>query len=219
VAFEQLQSFMSERASTAALSAIPTVSAFGAGIERVQNPHASNTMMPPVGIFNEDPTQLPPYMRGFYTALQKAKARHPMFSDGLPPSLNLWGEVRMQGKGVGYELWSPVRISEAKYRGLDKELMNLGDGLSMPSRKINGVLLNAEQYNFMIRRMNEPVAGEPRLLDALNELIYSTDYGLLVTKEDKLAAIRATAEPYYAAGRKLLMAEDPSLADRINAAR
>ena len=125
----------------------------------------------------------------------------------------------MQGKGVGYELWSPVRISEAKYRGLDKELMTLGDGLSMPSRKINGVLLNAEQYNFMIRRMNEPVAGEPRLLDALNELIYSTDYGLLVTKEDKLAAIRATAEPYYAAGRKLLMAEDPSLADRINAAR
>lgn len=219
LAFEQLQSFMSERASTAALSAIPTVSSLGATIERVQDPHASNTMMPPVGIFNEDPTQLPPYMRGFYTALQKAKARHPMFSKDLPPSLNLWGEVRMQGKGVGYELWSPIRISEAKYRGLDKELMNLGDGLAMPSRKINGVLLNAEQYNFMICRLNEPIAGEPRLLDALNDLIYSSDYGSLTTKEDKLAAIRATAEPYYAAGRKLLMAEDPSLADRINAAR
>lgn len=217
LAFEQLQSFMAERAGTAALSAVPTVSSMSATIERVQDPHASNTMMPPVGIFNEDPTQLPPYMRGFYTALQKAKARHPMFSEGLPPALNLWGEVRMQGKGVGYEMWSPIRISEAKYSGLDKELMELGDGLSMPGRKINGVLLNAEQYNFMIRRLNNPDAGEPSLLEALNQVIYSTDYSLLTTKEDKLDMIRAAAQPYYKAGRDLLMAEYPTLAQRINA--
>jgi hypothetical protein len=222
MSLEQLQQFMTERATTAALTAVPTVSSLGATVERVQNPYASNTMMP-AGLgrsladpFTEVPiTELPPYMRGFYSALQKAKARHPLFSDQVPPSLNLWGEKRTQGTGAGYEMWSPIRISEAKYAGVDRELMRLGDGITMPSKKINGVLLNAEQYNYMIEAMNKKYPGEPTFIEAMNRLVFSPDYRSLETDEDKLQQIRNVASEYKAVGRKAVLQQFPSLRDRV----
>ena len=215
MSLEQLQQFMTERATTAALTAVPTVSSLGATVERVQNPYASNTMMPAGDLAGTLITELPPYMRGFYSALQKAKARHPLFSDDVPPSLSLWGEKRTQGTGAGYEMWSPIRISEAKYAGVDRELMRLGDGITMPSKKINGVLLNAEQYNYMIEAMNKKYPGEPTFIEAMNRLVFSPDYKSLETDEDKLQQIRNVASEYKAVGRKAVLQQFPSLRDRV----
>ena len=215
MSLEQLQQFMTERATTAALTAVPTVSSLGATVERVQNPYASNTMMPAGDLAGTPITELPPYMRGFYSALQKAKARHPLFSDDVPPSLSLWGEKRTQGTGAGYEMWSPIRISEAKYAGVDRELMRLGDGITMPSKKINGVLLNAEQYNYMIEAMNKKYPGEPTFIEAMNRLVFSPDYRSLETDEDKLQQIRNVASEYKAVGRKAVLQQFPSLRDRV----
>ena len=217
IAFDRLQAFFAERAATAALSAVPTVSSFGATVERVQDPYASNTMMPAGRApFTDTPiTELPPYMRGFYTALQKAKARHPLFSKDVPPSYNLWGERRMQGKGVGYELWSPIRIQDAKYAGVDKELMSLGDGIAMPDKTINRVLLNADQYNYMIEAMNQKRPGKLSFLEAMEKTIYSEDYKALKTKEDKLMQLRNVAERYKKIGRDAVQARYPSLRERV----
>jgi len=217
VGFEQAQKFFAERATTAALQVIPTVSSFGAGIERMQDPAASSTLLPGEGFFGEDPTQLGPMTRGFYTALQKAKARHPVFSADLPPSLNLWGEVRMQGSGAGWEMFSPIRIMDAKYEGLDRELMELGDGIAMPRRNISGVILNNEQYNSLIYAMNSPDPSQPTMKDALNDLIYNPLYNDLPTKEDKLDAIRAVYNKYASVGRKILMQQYPELRERVAA--
>ena len=217
VGFEQAQKFFAERATTAALQVIPTVSSFGAGIERMQDPAASSTLLPGEGFFGVDPTQTGPMTRGFYTALQKAKARHPVFSADLPPSLNLWGEVRMQGSGAGWEMFSPIRIMDAKYEGLDRELMELGDGIAMPRKDISGVILNNEQYNSLIYAMNSPDPSQPTMKDALNDLIYNPLYNDLPTKEDKLDAIRAVYNKYASVGRKILMQQYPELRERVAA--
>ena len=215
LAYEEAQSFFAERATTAALQIIPTVSSLGAGIERVMDPTASSTLLPGEGFFGDDPTLLNPASRGFYTAIQKAKARHPMFSADLPPSLNLWGEVRTQGTGAGWEMWSPVRIMDAQYEGLDQEMMELGDGLSMPSKRISGVILNNEQYNSLIYALNQPDPTKPMLKDALTDLLYSSIYDQLPTKEDKLDAMKAIYNKYSSAARKVLMGQYPELRERV----
>jgi hypothetical protein len=215
LALEEAGAFFAERATTAGLQIIPTVSSLGAGIERVMDPTASSTLLPGEGFFGDDPTLLNPAFRGFYTAIQKAKARHPMFSADLPPSLNLWGEVRTQGTGAGWEMWSPVRIMDAKYEGLDREMMELGDGLSMPSKRISGVILNNEQYNSLIYALNQPDPTKPMLKDALTDLLYSDIYDQLPTKEDKLDAMKATYNRYSSAARKIIMDQYPELRERV----
>lgn len=229
VAFEQVRQLMAERLTTAVSSALPTVSSLAATAERVADPAASSALMPEIGLAGEDPTQLPPELRGFYSALQKMKARNPLFSDQVEPKLNLWGETVKQGKGAGYEWVSPVRIMDAKYEDVDREFMELGDGVQMPNKKISGVLLNAAQYNRWITLMNKMdfrgnmpdddgyMRGQT-LLDSLNNEIYKNDYQDDI-KEDKLERLKALVSAAKTQARDRLFDEYPDLADRIEAAR
>lgn len=215
-----------EKAVTAGLSAVPTVSSFTAGLERIDDPAASSPLLPAEGFLGEDPTQLPSFMQGFYTALQKAKARNPFFSEGVPPQLNLWGEVRQHGTGAGWEFWSPIRIQDTKFSPLDEEFMRLGGGLSMPRKKISDVLLNAEQYNRYITIMNT-LDGSGRLpgqagykphttmAPAMLKFISDERYYQLPDDEARLQALRNIKDRYQNGAKKTLREEDPSLNFKI----
>ena len=104
---------------------------------------------------------------------------------------------------------------DAKYEGLDREMMELGDGLSMPSKTISGVILNNEQYNSLIYALNQPDPSLPTLKDALSDLLYSPIYDQLETKEDKLDAMKAIYNKYSSAARKITMVQDPELRERV----
>ena len=227
---EKVRQFFAERLVTATSSALPSVSSFAATGERIADPDASSSMMPEVGIFGEDPTQMPAEMRGLYSALQKMKARNPFFSDSVDPALNLWGEVMQQGKGVGYEWVNPVKIMDAKYEGVDREFMELGGGVKMPNKKIGGILLNAAQYNRWITLMNNidwkgKLPGEDgyqngqRLLDDLEGEIYSNEYNAIPLKEDKLESLKSIISGAKSSAKFRLLSEYPDLADRIEAAQ
>lgn len=215
-----------EKVVTAGLSAVPSVSSFTAGLERIGDPAASSPLLPAEGFFGEDPTQLPSFMQGFYTALQKAKARNPFFSEGVPPQLNLWGEVRQHGTGAGWEFWSPIRIKDTKFRPLDEEFMRLGGGLSMPRKKISDVLLNAEQYNRYITLMNT-IDGSGKLPDqpgykpettmapAMLRLITNERYYQLPDDEARLQTLRNIKDRYQNAAKQTLREQDPSLNFKI----
>jgi hypothetical protein len=84
--FDALLGLLGEKGTAAALSVIPGTGSFTAAAARVMDPTARSTLLPEEGMFGEDPTQLPAAARGFYTALQKAKARNPLFNKDLPPS-------------------------------------------------------------------------------------------------------------------------------------
>ena len=232
VAAENTMQMMGEKLGSGVISLLPSVAAglTGAELERAISPEMSNAMMPSAGLFNEDPTQLPAFLRGFYTALQKAKARNPIFSDQLPPKLNLWGEVitsRDANSSAG--LFSPFRVKTAKYEGVDAELMRLGNGPKMPPKKISGVLLNAEQYNRWIVLMNSVdkkgrLPGDKdydetgTLLPQLNKMIETEEYKAL-DNDDKLDLINTIVSRLRTFGKRMLLQEYPDLQARVEAAK
>jgi len=196
----KMQEMAGQKLTEAGLSLAPTVSSFTAGLTRIDDPTARSTLLPKEGMFGEDPTQVPAFMRGFYTALQKAKARNPFFNDTLPPKLNLWGEPMMVGSGSGWEFVNPVRIQESKYSPVDEELQSLGGGITMPDKKPDGVLLNADQYNkFILYQSKMDADGNmpgddgydisTTLLPSLEAMIGTNYYKETFSKEDKLTMI------------------------------
>jgi len=237
VQFDNLTKLFGEKFASAALAVFPTVSSASATVEREMAPTASNTMLPPEGLLGEDPTMLHPMFQGFYTALQKAKARNPFFSDQVPPALNIWGEeVKSTDPAMPFEWLSPIRVQNAKYEGIDKELMRLGDGVSMPPKKISGVLLNNEQYNRWIELANTldaknklpGMAGyneDTTLLATLNTMI-ETDVYKNADDEKKLEVIKTIVSNYYngsgnkaVGAKRLLLAEYPDLLKKVEAAK
>lgn len=224
--FDALFGLLGQKMTEAGLSVIPGTGSFTAGIARVEDPTARSTMLPEEGFFGEDPTTLPAFARGFYTALQKAKSRNPLFNQDLPPRLNEWGEPIKLGKGVWWEFVSPVRIQNAQYTEIDKELMNLGDGISRTPRKIDGVLLNAEQYNSWIKMTNEMdsfgrLPNNPKydssstLILDLERLILTPEYQELPTKADKLQLVKNLVSQRRSAARKILLDKDIDLRFKV----
>jgi len=228
---EQLTKLFAEKFASAGLSVVPTVSSFTAGIERLQDPAARSTDLPPgkVPFTNMDITDAPTWAKGFYSALQKAKARNPFFNEDLPKDLNEWGEVRMQGTGAGWEFWSPVRITNSKYSAVDQEMMSLGDGISRTPKKINGVELNRDQRLRWITltnqmdamgRMPDNEGYDPTttLLPILNEMIFTNEYQMLPDKAEKMNAIRDEVSDARTRAKNRLRQEFLDLDEKIKAA-
>lgn len=220
---DEFMKMLGEKPTEAVLSLAPGVSSFSAGIERMQDPTVSSYLLPEdLG----DPTQMPAFMRGFYTALQKAKARHPFFSDQVPPRLNLWGEKMQAGEGAGWEFVSPIRIQQTKYAPVDDELMRLGGGVPMHPKKIDGVVLNAEPYNEWITLTNQldsegKLPGQKgydvtsTLLPTLVKEIKGKEYKTELTDDDRLDYIRSIVGLYRKAAKNILLEANPDLAKRV----
>ena len=232
---EQLQKLFAEKLGSAALSTLPTVSSFTAGIERLQDPAARSTDLPPgkVPFTDVDVTETPIWAQGFYIARQKAMARNPFFSEGLPKDLNEWGEVRMQGTGAGWEFWSPIRIQNTKYVEVDAEMQRLGDGISITPNKIKGVRLNRdERLRWIELTNNMDIANRlpdnpdwdqgTTLLPMLNELVFSENYlfdekGNERDSEEKMRIISNFVADRRSGAKDMLRMERIDLDEKINA--
>lgn len=223
---ERLTEFLAERFATSALSALPTVSSGVASIERLQEPGVSETRM--VSEQFGDVGQMPAYQRGFYLALQKAKARNPFFSDEVPPKLNLWGEQLKAGKGVGWEMINPIRVNDVNYKGVDKTLISLGDGLAMPNKKMGGVRLSAEQYNRLILLTAKSdysglMPGDvgytegQTLLDELNQAIYDPSFAQIPNDAERVNELRNILSARRTDAAERLKMENPKLQQQIDA--
>lgn len=224
---EKAASLLVQKLAEAGLTLVPVgTSSFAAGVERVQDPTVRSTLPPEEGIFGEDVADMPPPYRAFYTALQKAKARNPFFSDSVEPKLNLWGEVMTTGSGTYWDMVNPIRVQSTKYSAVDQELMELGGGIPMPPKKIDGVVLNAVQYNKVLTYMNTMDAygkmpgddGYDKSLTLLplmeNELTEGR-YADLPTKEQKIQRLRSMVNEAKSAAIKKLRLEDSDLDIKI----
>lgn len=218
---------------TAEMADMPFISqtAFTAMQERINNPLASNTKLPAgVDRFDNLYTETPAFMRGFYESLQKAKSRNPSLSGELEDGLNFWAESKTQGQGKDYERYFPIRIQSGEYTALDQELIRLAEvgAGSFPFHKtrIDGILLNDQQYNKYIRLTNA-VDEEGRqlgdtlfkgnLLTSLQDRITETEYNLM-SDEERFEDLSGILSKHRQQARKILKAEDPrfSLIDMSN---
>lgn len=222
-----------KKLTDAGLSLIPSVSSAGAALERTMEvgegaagPVAGSYLLPEGQVLGTDITELPAFARGFYMSLQKAKARNPFFSDTVEPRLNLWGEEMMEGTGAGWEMVSPIRIAETKFSAVDQEIMRLGQGIPMPSKKIDGVLLNASQYNKILTYMNKTDArgrqeGEDgfdyslTLLPILEARILTDQYQALPTREEQREDLMDYISQFKSKAIKRVRNEDTHLDQKI----
>jgi hypothetical protein len=229
--FDALSELLGEKVTQAALAALPGSGSAARALSRTEDPTLRETrMLPEKGMLGEDITEMPSPVRGFYRALEQAKAGNPMFNQNLPPRLNLWGEEIRVGKGYAWEFISPVRVQDARYKPVDEEMVRLGDGISRTPRKIDGVLLNREERNKWIKLTNEidqfgrlpsnpDYSVDTTLLVDLNRLITSQQYKDLPTDDDRLRILKNTVSERRSAARKLLLQQNTDLNKKVEAAK
>lgn len=190
--------------------------AMTAAVERAINPAMNNTKA-------NDPSQNP-MARGFYEALQRLKARHPLFSDDVPPRLNFWGEEMKVSGSMAWRAISPFRINDGRFNDVDMELLALGKAPAPIPDSIDGIKLTADQQNQWIRLMNTVVPGstvrghrvraaagdEDTLLEVLQNLIYTKPYQDALAGE-RYELINQTVSQYRRAAKELLVQSNPDL--------
>ena len=127
-----------------------------------------------------------------------------------------------------FEFYSPILVKDTKYSPVDVELLELGDGPGMPSKKIDGVLLNRDQYNELLLtaanidnadNMPGDIGYNPTqaLLPVFNQVINSAAYKSLPTKMDKADALKNIYGKRVSAARKLLLQNNPQLNFNVQA--
>ena len=173
-----------------------------ASIERLYNPNASDISASP---------DLPMGVRGFVEAFNQYRSRLPSFNEGLPERVNLWGDVRQQGRGKPYEMVLPTRVSPDQFSDVDDMLVRLGSPIGMPARKMNGAEMNAEQYN----RLLVIYGKELNAKDALREVMLGSGFDML-NLDDQQKFVQSVHSKYMQAAKNQLVLEYPDLAIKMD---
>jgi hypothetical protein len=173
-----------------------------AGIERLSDPANRDTRASP---------ELPMGVKGFIEAFNKYKSRLPYFSADLPEALNLWGEPTKSGTGAAYELVLPTRVTPQQFSEVDDALVRMGSPIGMPERKIDGVEMDAFQYNRLITIYGKELPAKQEILN-----IMQTPGFDLLSLDDQQKTVQRVHSKFMDAARNILKAEDPRLQVKID---
>lgn len=176
-----------------------------AGIERLSDPTNRDTRASP---------ELPMGVRGFVEAFNKYKSRLPYFSADLPEALNLWGDPTKSGTGAAYELVLPTRVTPQQFSEVDDALVRIGSPIGMPERKIDGVEMDAFQYNRLLTIYGKELPAKQEILN-----IMQTPGFDLLSLDDQQKTVQRVHSKFIDAARNLLKAEDPRLQIKIDELR
>ena len=172
-----------------------------AAIERLYDPTTQDVRASP---------DLPMGVRGFVEAFNKYRSRIPAFNDNLPNQLNLWGDERRSGQGKMYEMVLPTRVSPEQFSEVDDILVRMGSPIGMPDRKIQGVEMDAFQYNRLITIYAKELGAK----DALLSVMTGPGFDMLNLDDQQKMANRVHSQ-YMDMARKQLVMEFPELGLKI----
>ena len=173
-----------------------------AGIERLSDPTNKDTRASP---------ELPMGVRGFFEAYNKYKSRIPYFNADLPNTLNLWGDETKSGTGAAYELVLPTRVTPQQFSEVDDLLVRMGSPIGMPDRKIDGVEIDAFQYNRLLTIYGKELPSKDEILN-----IMQTPGFDLISLDDQQKTVQRVHSKYMDAAKNQLKAEDPTLQFKID---
>lgn len=168
-----------------------------AAIERMRDPTQRDYRMTP---------DAPSGIKGFYESFNKYRSRLPYYSEDLPPALNLWGDPVLQGRGNVYEMVLPTRVSPVQFSVVDDLLVRMGSPIGMPDRKLDGVELDATQYNRLLTIYGKELNAKGEL----EQLLSMPGFDLLPLDEQQ-KAVRSAHDKLINAARSQLRSEDPTL--------
>lgn len=173
-----------------------------ASIERLIDPATRDVRTNP---------DLPMGVRGFYEAFNRYRSRLPYASEALPEALNLWGDPVMAGQGKAYELVLPTRVSPQQFSEVDDALVRMGSPVGMPERKIDGVEMDAFQYNRLLTIYGKELPAKQEILK-----IMQTPGFDLMNLDDQQKTVQRVHSRYMDAAKKTLLSEDPVLQAKID---
>jgi hypothetical protein len=172
-----------------------------AGIERLSDPTNRDNRASP---------DLPMGVRGFVEAFNRYKSRLPYFNDSLPEQLNLWGDPIKSGQGKPYEMVLPTRVSPMQFSEVDDALVRMGSPVGMPERKIDGVELDAYQYNRLLTIYGKELPAKQELLNVMRTPGFD-----LLNLDDQQKTVQRVHSRFIDIARKTLIAEDLTLQTKI----
>ena len=173
-----------------------------AGIERLSDPTNRDTRASP---------ELPMGVRGFIEAFNKYKSRLPYFSADLPEMLNLWGDPTKSGTGAGYELVLPTRVTPQQFSEVDDLLVRMGSPIGMPERKIDGIEMDAVQYNRLLTIYGKELPAKQEVLNMMQTPGFD-----LLSLDDQQKTVQRVHSKYMDAAKQQLKSEDTSLQAKID---
>jgi hypothetical protein len=172
-----------------------------------------------------------PEIRRAQNWVEAVKARTPGLSDDLPPRLNLWGEPIKDENGI-YNLFLPVRQSEAKGTAIDREIVRMKLEVQPPKQvqsfSQNGVSiqvkLSPEQHNRLIAlagnelKLPVPGLGPSGARDTLDAMIEGragrlSQQWAAASDEKRELIIGDTLRKFRSAAKDRLLKEDGGLKD------
>lgn len=173
-----------------------------AGIERLSDPTNRDTRASP---------ELPMGVRGFFEAFNKYKSRLPYFNADLPEALNLWGDATKSGTGAAYELVLPTKVTPQQFSEVDDALVRMGSPVGMPERKIDGVEMDAFEYNRLLTIYGKELPSKAEILN-----IMQTPGFDLMSLDDQQKTVQSVHSKYMDEAKRQLKVEQPRLQVKID---
>ena len=161
-----------------------------------------------------------PELSATYGIIDKIKSRLPGYSDDLPPRRNIFGEPIVLQGGLGPDIMSPIYTSTDKKDKVADEIVSQQALIRMPRNSIDGVELDAAQYDRYIilysGKENRRTKEVP-LKTKLSELFRTPTYINATEGQEggKSLMIRATFDAYRATAKAQMKEEFPALMNDI----
>ena len=163
---------------------------------------------------------LSPEMSATYGYIDRIKSRLPGYSDDLPPRRNIFGEPIVLEGGIGPDIMSPIYASTAKDDPVADEMVRQQVAVGMPRRQIQGIELDAHQYDRYVL-LYSGIEAQMSLKEQLRSMFDTRSYKNATDGPEggKALMVKSVFTAYRDMAQAQMLAEDETLTNQITLAQ
>ena len=173
----------------------------------------------PASVANIERT-LSPELSATYGYLDRIKSRIPGYSEDLPPRRNIFGEPIVLEGGIGPDIMSPIYESTVKDDPVADEMVRQQVAVGMPRRQIQGIELDAQQYDRYVL-LYSGIEAQMSLKEQLRAMFDTRSYKNATDGPEggKALMIKSVFTAYRDMAQQQMLAEDDQLTNQITLAQ
>ena len=173
----------------------------------------------PASVANIERT-LNPELSATYGYLDRIKSRIPGYSEDLPPRRNIFGEPIVLEGGIGPDIMSPIYESTVKDDPVADEMVRQQVAVGMPRRQIQGIELDAQQYDRYVL-LYSGIEAQMSLKKQLRAMFDTRSYKNATDGPEggKALMIKSVFTAYRDMAQQQMLAEDDQLTNQITLAQ
>jgi len=161
-----------------------------------------------------------PEMSATYGYIDRIKSRIPGYSDDLPPRRNIFGEPIVLEGGIGPDIMSPIYASTAKDDPVADEMVRQQVSVGMPRRQIQGIELDAQQYDRYVL-LYSGIEAQMSLKEQLRSMFDTRSYKNATDGPEggKALMVKSVFTAYRDMAQAQMLAEDETLTNQVTLAQ